>query len=219
MTTILTLSGQPGSGTTTVATTLEDRLDATYVNAGTIFRSLADAEGMSLDEFSKHVNENPAIDRSIDYQLRDAVDTYLGNTLTAEKPEVADDVGLALDIDTDAEYMILESRLAGWITGVDADLRVWCHAPLDVRCNRLTADGDGQEDPDELVERQNDEAMRYDNWYDIDITDTSIYDLVVNTARWDAATVADMIVNAVDSYDPTVDEGATRTHSPFTRGA
>jgi len=51
MTTVLTISGQPGSGTTTVAENIEERLDATYVNAGEIFRLLAADHGMSLSVF------------------------------------------------------------------------------------------------------------------------------------------------------------------------
>ena len=218
MTTVLTISGQPGSGTTTVAENIEERLDATYVNAGEIFRLLAADHGMSLSVFSKHVNENPEIDRSIDHQLRMTVDDFLGNETAGGMPDGVDDsLELGIDIDVDAEYMILESRLAGWIAGADAHLRIWCQAPLDVRCDRLTENTDDSEKADELVERQADESMRYDEWYNIDIADTTIYDLVVNTARWNGETVTDMVIAALQNHDPADDEGPTPTESPFLR--
>jgi len=216
MTNIITISGQPGSGTTTMAKALTDRLNATYVNAGSIFRALADEHGMTLDEFSKYVNENPDIDREIDFQLRRAVDSYLGTEATARSTgERREDLDLSIDIEADAPYLILESRLAGWIAGPDATLRVWCQAPLDVRCARVDGAGDRDEQADALVERQSDEAMRYREWYDIDITDTTIYDLVVNTSRWDETTTTDLVEQFLASYNPTGDEGPSPTDSPF----
>lgn len=218
MPTIITVSGQPGSGTTTLTEKLESRLDATYLNAGSIFRSLADDHGMSLETFSKHVNENPEIDRAIDHQLRVIVDEYLGLEKTTSMPEEAPEIPDFQDsVDMDAEYLILESRLAGWIAGIDAAVRIWCQAPIEVRCERLSDSGNlNAETSQELIDRQSDEAMRYKQWYDIEITDTSIYDLVLNTSRWSPDVLMEIVLTGV--LTPTLgdDEGATPTESPFT---
>lgn len=216
MTQIITISGQPGSGTTTVATELTEQFNATYVNAGAIFRALADEHGMTLDEFSKYVNENPDIDREIDYQLRRAIDAYCGSTdVTRSTGDRRDDLELSIDVDLDAPVLILESRLAGWIAGPDADLRIWCQAPLDVRCERVDGDLEREEQADALIERQSDEAMRYTQWYDIDITDTTIYDIVVNTSRWSPETVSNTVAQLFEAQTPKDDEGPTPTDSPF----
>lgn len=216
MSRVITISGQPGSGTTTLAELLADRFNATYVNGGSVFRALADEHGMTLDDFSKHVNENPEIDREIDYQLRRTVDTYLGNDVEPRETDARrDDLELTIDVDTDAPFLILESRLAGWVSGPDAEFRIWCQAPLNVRCDRVDSDKNREEQANALMERQSDEAMRYDEWYDIDITDTTIYDLVVNTARWDETTVADVVATTIEEHDPVTDEGRTPTDAPF----
>ena len=49
----ITISGLPGSGTTTVAKLLAERLGYKLISAGDVFRKLAMERGMTLEEFSK----------------------------------------------------------------------------------------------------------------------------------------------------------------------
>ncbi|MFC7174559.1 cytidylate kinase family protein [Haloplanus litoreus] len=128
---------------------------------------------------------------------------------------------------------VLESRLAGWLAGNRADLRVWLDAPEEVRIERLSdyevsyeierPDERASEDvrleqlDDEdaigplLRVREVSEAGRYESYYGIDVEDQSFYDLSINTARWDADTVLEMVLTAVEGYDPEADEGAFTT--------
>lgn len=215
MTQIITVSGQPGSGTTTLAERLVAEFNAEYVNAGSIFRTLADNHGMSLSEFSKHVNNHPEIDQKIDYQLREIIEEYRNIPVTDRvEPPVDTGGDLPVTLDFNASTVVIESRLAGWIAGTDADFRFWCQAPLDVRCDRIT-DSDRNETRDRLIERQADESMRYEEWYGIDITDTTIYDCVINTARWDPDTIGTTITQLISLHDTRDDESATETNSPF----
>ena len=55
------------------------------------------------------------------------------------------------------------------------------------------------------------DTKRYEDYYGIDITDRSIYDLCLNTARWSPEGVLELVLSAVEEYDPTTDEGAFRT--------
>jgi cytidylate kinase len=55
------------------------------------------------------------------------------------------------------------------------------------------------------------EAGRYEHEYGVDISDRSFYDLAINTARWDPEGVVDLILTAVERYDPEADEGAFPT--------
>ena len=50
---IITVSGLPGSGTSTACDTLCEKLGWAYVNAGRIFRELAEESGLSLAEFGE----------------------------------------------------------------------------------------------------------------------------------------------------------------------
>jgi len=180
---LITVSGPAGSGKSTLAAGLADALAAEHVSGGDIFRSLADERGYSLVEFNKLAEENDQIDRDLDRRLR----------TTAEE----------------GDDLVLESRLAGWMAGEHADLRVWLDAPFEVRVDRIA---DREDEPIEQIResertRAESEAQRYREYYDIEIEDRSIYDLVVNTARWDADTTLDLVLAAAESYDPAVDEG------------
>lgn len=219
MSKIITISGQPGSGTTTLSKRLVEQLDATYLNAGSIFRELAAEKGMSLGEFSKHVNENPEIDKMIDYQLRNAVETFLENTgENIPVPPADDSRDLGMTIDCDAEFFIIESRLGGWIAGKEAFMRIWCQAPIEVRCERISNESTRQETRENLLERQSDEAMRYKNWYDINISDLSIYDTVLNTSRWSSESVCEIVESMIEKHHASSDEGVNDKYTPFHPG-
>jgi cytidylate kinase len=200
---IITISGFPGSGTTTLSETLMDRRteEIEYVNGGDIFRSLADDYEMDLQTFSKHVNNNPEIDKEIDAELRSIVKAFAGD-LSEDKPSPT------IDINRDADILLLESRLAGWIAGGYSTVSIWCQAPLSVRQDRIA---DQSTNKDELKERQEDEQYRYEHWYNIDITDTKPYDLVVGTARWSVESIVDNVNGFITAYDGEADEMPSST--------
>ena len=181
---LLTVSGPAGSGKTTFADSLAAELGYEYVSGGDIFRSLADERGMSLVEFNKLAEENDQVDRDLDRRLR--------------------------EIARDRDDIVLESRLAGWMAGEHADLKFWLDAPLEVRVTRIADREDKSPETarQETVERAESEARRYTEYYGIDIEDRSIYDLVINTARWTPAAEVEVALAAVETYDPTTDEGA-----------
>jgi cytidylate kinase len=181
---LITVSGPAGSGKSTLAAGLADALGVEHVSGGDIFRSLADERGLSLVEFIKLAEEDDQIDRDLDRRLRTTA--------------------------ADRDALVLESRLAGWMAGEHADLRVWLDAPFDVRIDRI-AEREAETAADVRATertRAESEAQRYSDYYDIDIEDRSIYDLVVNTARWDADATLDLILTAAESYDTTGDEGS-----------
>lgn len=180
---LITVSGPAGSGKSTLATALADRLGYEHVSGGDIFRSIADERDLTPLELNRLAEADETIDRDLDRRLR----------TTARE----------------SEDLVLESRLAGWMAGEYADLRIWLDAPLEVRAARIA---DREEKSVAQVEaetrtRAESEAQRYAEYYDIDIDDHSIYDLTVNTARWDADAVLSLVRQAADAYDPASDEG------------
>ena len=180
---LLTVSGPPGSGKSTNAELLAERFDLEYISGGDIFRDLADERGYTPVEFNELAEEEDQIDRDLDRRLR---------TVAATNDDV-----------------LLESRLAGWLAAEHADLRFWLDAPLDVRAERIA------EREDKTVakartttkRREQSEAKRYKQLYDVDIEDLGIYDVVINTARWGEMVVPDLLAEAVERYDPAEDEG------------
>ena len=180
---LITVSGPAGGGKSTFAAALAEALEYDHVSGGDIFREMAAERDLSLVEFNKLAEEDDQIDRDLDRRLR--------------------------DIAAESDDLVLESRLAGWMAGDHADLRIWLTAPLSIRAERIADREDKSVEAAraETTERADSEALRYEEYYDIDIEDLSIYDLVLNTARWDPEAEIDIALAAVESYDPDLDEG------------
>jgi cytidylate kinase len=181
---LITVSGPAGSGKSTLATSLAAELGVEHVSGGDVFREVASERDLTPLELNRLAENDDSIDRDLDRRLR----------------------GIARDSDA----LVLESRLAGWMAGDHADLRLWLDAPLAVRAERIAnrEDKSVERAREETDARAESEALRYRDYYGIDINDLTIYDLVVNTARWSPAGVLDLVLAAVDSYEPAGDEGA-----------
>lgn len=171
---LITLSGLPGSGTSTVARTVASRLGLDHLDGGTVFRSLAAERGLSLAEFALVAEGDDSIDRALDDRL---VDRARGGDV------------------------LVESRLAGWLaTRAElAALRIWIHCDEVERARRVGG-RDGHEADEALATNQAREASertRYLTFYGIDLTDLSIYDLVVDSTRTPPDAIIEQIVSAV----------------------
>ncbi|AIY91267.1 (d)CMP kinase [Geoglobus acetivorans] len=168
----ITISGPPGSGTTTVARKLSEKLGYPVISAGEVFRKLAREHGMSLEEFSKYAENNPDIDNLIDKRQREEALRY--------------------------ENVVVEGRLSGWM--VPADLKVWIYCDKEIRIQRIAR---REKKPVEVVRNETEireelEKRRYLKIYGIDIEDRSLYHIMINSARFTADQIAEMIFRAVE---------------------
>jgi len=66
---LITISGLPGSGTTTVSRLVADALGLARLPGGEVFRQMAAEAGMTLAEFGVHAQDHPSIDRELDDRL------------------------------------------------------------------------------------------------------------------------------------------------------
>ena len=181
---LITISGPPGSGKSTVAGAVAEAFELDHVSGGDVFRGLAAERGLSLAEFNELAESDEAIDRDLDRRLRETA--------------------------RDEDDVVVESRLSGWMAGEHADIKVWLDAPLSVRAARIADREETTVDRarEETRIREESERKRYAEYYGIDFEDRSIYDLAVNTARWDAQAVTEVVDEAIARYDPAADEGA-----------
>lgn len=169
---IITLSGLPGSGKTSVARELVSRYGFVIISAGEQFRKLAQERGMTLQEFGELAETDSSIDIAIDNRQKELALKY--------------------------PMSLVEGRLAG--RTIDADLKVWLKTSLDVRARRIAGREGipvGQATEETRV-RELSEATRYMTFYNIDQKDWSGYDIIIDTKLWDAKGVADIISTAIE---------------------
>ena len=172
----ITISGPPGSGKTTACNRLSEKLGLKAVVFGKIFRELAAEKHLSLIEFGALAEKDPSIDRAIDDRI--------------------------LQIARENEDIILESRLSAYMLSRNSipAFKIYLGASPEVRMSRIgVREGQTLEDAKkETLERQASEAKRYMMYYNIDINDMSVYDLVVNTDELDPDGVIDAILKAIE---------------------
>lgn len=171
----VTVSGPPGSGTTTLARWLAKRTGFGLISAGEVFRALAAERGMDLAEFGALAEADPSIDLLIDERQQ-------------EIAKAADDI-------------VVEGRLSGLMVP-SADLRIWLQAPLPVRVRRILEREDGADLASaeaETAEREACEARRYRQYYKIEIDDLLPYDLVLNSARFGVESLGAIVEAAIES--------------------
>ncbi len=168
----ITISGSPGSGTTSLGKVLAEKYNLRYLSAGEVFRSLAKEHGMDLASFGKLAEENPEIDLKIDARQKE--------------------IGEASD------NIILEGRLAGWMVE-NADLKLLLYASPGCRSERIAERENisPEEAYQETIEREACEASRYMEYYEIDISDDSPYDLVINSETFNQTEVLGLAEAAI----------------------
>ncbi len=170
---IITISGPIGSGKTTVCRMLGERLGYRTVISGHLFREMAKELELSLEEFGQRAEKDPKYDRLIDQRM--------------------------VDIARESGDIILEGRLAGQMmrrNGIPA-FCIFLDAPLEIRTNRVSG-REGVElraAMDEMSAREASEVLRYRIFYGIDVTDRSIYDMVIDTGALTPEHVVEMIVS------------------------
>jgi predicted cytidylate kinase len=170
---LVTVSGLPGSGTSTVARLVATRLGIARVDGGTVFRSMAADRDLDVRAFSVIAEGDPDIDIELDTRLAA--------------------IARAGDV-------VLESRLAAWIAvneRVEAT-KVWIDGDEDVRARRvaereLIAVAQALE---ANRVRETSERLRYRALYGIDLQDRSIYDLVVDSTGVSPEELTESIVTA-----------------------
>jgi cytidylate kinase len=169
----ITVSGLPGTGTTSLSRYLADRHGFVMISAGEVFRQLAREHGMELPEFGKLAEQDPSFDRMID----------------ARQKEIAGE----------HDNIIVEGRLSGWMVE-DAQLKIWLFAPIGCRISRIVSRdqvADNATAEQITLERERCEAGRYRMYYDIDINDLSIYHIILNSEHWDVAGLGTIVDAAI----------------------
>jgi len=145
---IISISGLHGTGKSTIARKIAEALNYDYYSTGNAFRDKAKEMNMTLEEFTRHVENHPEIDNELDEKIVEI----------ARKGDV-----------------VVDSQLSGFLLKSIANLRIILTCPLETRVKRM-AERDGSsynEKMEETIMREHSEAERFKELYSIDLKDVN----------------------------------------------
>jgi cytidylate kinase len=162
----IAISGKSGCGNSTVSSLLAEELGVAPVNY--TFRNLAHELGLSFEEVRERAQKSSQYDRAIDTRQVE---------LAMQGP------------------CVLGSRLAIWLLK-EADLRVFLTASEEVRAKRIQRREGGSLSEIAAYTKKRDDAdsARYKKLYNIDNSDYSFADLVIDTERHTPKQIVALIV-------------------------
>ncbi len=175
----ITVSGHPGSGTSTLVNKLVESMNWTSLNGGDIFRSEAKKRSMTLSYFGELCKNDLQVDRELDDLLK-------------EKMSGADSVD------------IIESRLAGWwahLLNLDC-VRLWIDVSDEVRAQRVVAREGGtiSQALENNAKRSAIDASRFNELYNISPQDPEAYTHVVDASEMSIDEVLSCVVNILEEF-------------------
>ena len=160
----VTISGPPGSGTSTLVSRIASSRDWSSLNGGDVFREEARTRGLTVEQLSSEAKEDLDVDRSLDSLLQKRMSSK-------DSPE------------------IVERRLSGWWAHKNNlnCLRVWVNVSEQERARRIQKreGGDLEDCLRKSQKRQRDDMERYSILYDINLDDMSPYNLVIDADEKD----------------------------------
>lgn len=173
---IIAIGGPHGSGKSSVAKKISEELQMDYVSAGEVFRSIAVERNVTLEVLSKTAKTEPEIDRLIDDRTKELAYGATTNT-------------------------IVDAQLAAHFTPKHTKLRIYITASLAVRNQRI-ASREGwsiEKATQETKIREEAERQRFFDLYAINVDDSSVYDVIVNTDRLDYDQTYNLCLSLVKS--------------------
>lgn len=167
----IAISGYSGCGNTTATGNVGQALGLRVVNY--TFRDLAKDLQLSFDFIQSQAEINLIYD-------------YLTDLVQIRNALIYDNI-------------IIGTRLAAWL--IDAELRIWLHAPLEARAGRISlresSHGISYEHTlYKTLKRDEYNRKRYLRLYGINIEDHSDFDITINTSQLSATQVSGLIVSA-----------------------
>ena len=177
----ITLSGELGSGKSTVANYLISKMPFKIVSAGLLFRQLAAKHGMSAKEFNEFIENDPKYDHYVDDTMAE-----LGRT---------------------DEKIIFDSRMAWHF--VPSSFKIYLYVDVDTATERIFNDTgrvsesytDKTTARKEIMERRQSELLRYQNFYHCNLDDYNNYDLIVDTSHASRDEVNELIYNSFKAFE------------------
>lgn len=186
----ITLTGNLGSGKSTLSKILETEYGYEIFSTGKVIRKIAEEHGLSVLEMNELMNQDPKYDHEID-------DTTA--RISRENPD---------------KSILFDSRLAWHF--VDKSFKVFLSVSLDVAANRVMEDASRGEVEHyasledaraNLKKRAETEDIRYKDLYNIEYFDYSNYNLVLDSTDCAPDILAKILKDEAEAYEKADREG------------
>jgi len=172
MTKIISITGDLGSGKSTVSDILCKRLNYDYIYTGKIQRDIARKYNMTTLELNEYAETHPAIDEEIDSTFKSL---------------------------NESANLIVDSRLAWFF--IPESFKVFLKTDIAVSASRISGDSQRENEKylskedavNKIIARKTSENKRYMELYGADCADLSNFDLIVDTSSVTPEKVADAI--------------------------
>ena len=179
MTNIISITGDLGSGKSTVSNIICKTLNYNYIYTGDIQRKIAERHGMTTTELNKYSETHPEIDEEIDNTFKSL---------------------------NDAKDLIVDSRLAWFF--IPNSFKIYLKTDLQVAAERISNDKKRknecylsvEEAAHNISTRKNSENKRYKELYNADCANLDHFDLVIDTSRITPEEVAEIILKKYSEW-------------------
>jgi cytidylate kinase len=181
---IISITGDLGSGKSTVSNLLRERLGYEYIYTGNIQREIAKRYNMTTLELNKYSETHPEIDEEIDATFKS-----LNNS----------------------NHLIVDSRLAWFF--IPKSFKVFLKTDLTVSANRILEDNQRETENysskkiaiRNIIARKKSEHKRYTELYGIDSLNLANFDIVIDTSYITPEEVANTIIAKYNVWLETVE--------------
>ena len=170
---IITITGDLGSGKSTVSDILCKHLNYEYIYTGKIQREIASRYNMTTLELNQYAETHPEIDDEVDATFKSL---------------------------NEATHLIVDSRLAWFF--IPKSFKVFLKTDLAVSVSRISNDSQRENErylskedaANKIIARKLSENKRYMELYGADCADLSNFDLIIDTSFITPERVADIII-------------------------
>jgi len=179
MTKIISITGDLGSGKSTVSNILLERLKYEYVYTGSIQREIANRYNMTTLELNKYAETHPEIDDEIDSTFKSL---------------------------SGATDLIVDSRLAWFF--IPTSFKVFLKTDVTVSASRISGDrqrgsekySSKEEAVKKIAARKASENKRYMELYGADCSDLNNFNLIIDTSFITPEEVANIILTEYNTW-------------------
>jgi len=173
--TVITIDGFAGAGKGTLAKQIAELLDLKHFSASDVFYQVAEERGLEDHELSEEAEKK--IDLEID---RKTLERALNNSC------------------------VIDSRIASWVLGDYSDLKIRLEASPKERAKRIAErEETSVEKAEEIIEkRDKEDSKRYKKYYNLDLSDKTIYDLLIDNTDLSVKEQEKMVKEALKKKFP-----------------